>query len=56
MSTSTITWNGSAIPAEYAGQTFPMEVSVKEDQRKKGRILKSNVVKFKIKIVAAKKK
>ncbi|SJM90461.1 hypothetical protein [Crenothrix polyspora] len=30
---------------EYAGQTFPIEISVKEDQRKTGRILKSNSVK-----------
>ncbi|WP_394754264.1 hypothetical protein [Crenothrix sp.] len=53
MSTATITWSG--IPAAYAGQTFPMELSVKEDQRKKGRILKSNAVKFKVKILAKKK-
>jgi hypothetical protein len=55
MSTSTITWDSKAIPADYAGLTFPIELAVKEDQRKKGRILKSNTVKFNIKVVAKKK-
>ncbi len=55
MSTATIIWDGSAIPAEYAGFTFPMEISVKEDKRGKGRILKSNVVKFKIRVLPKKK-
>lgn len=53
ISTTTITWRN--IPAEYAGLTFPMEFAVKENQRKKGRVLKSNLVKFKIKVVAKKK-
>jgi hypothetical protein len=42
MSKFSYTWKN--VDAEYVGGTYPIEVFVKEDQRKKGRILESNKV------------
>lgn len=49
-------WKVTAADADYAGLTFPIEVTVKEDQRKTGRILKSNTVKAFITVLHAAKK
>jgi hypothetical protein len=48
---STFNYIWKVTEPEYAGETFPIEITVKEDQRKKGRNLMSNTVKAFIKVV-----